>query len=139
MNIQIGDKVKVWKWVYDTSYSTEGIVEKVQPSNTRGDQSIFVNGDWWGNANDMENKCEIIKRADTSYPVWMQNAAKEYRVTVETIYDQNMDFLQSEGYFERGSLSRECETFDEWMRCYTGKQPHRTTEPFQKGDLGYGL
>jgi hypothetical protein len=139
MKIGVGDKVRVWKWAYDREYSTTGIVEKVQPSNTRGDQSIYVNGDWYGNANDLENKCEIIKRAETSYPRWMQDTAKQYGVSAERVYDENMNFLQSEGYFERGNFSRECQTFDEWMRCCTGKQMHRTTEPFQKGDLGYGL
>jgi hypothetical protein len=49
MNVQIGDTVKVWKWVYDKEYRTEGIVEATQPEKNL----IKVNGDWYVAENDL--------------------------------------------------------------------------------------
>ena len=59
MNIQIGDTVRVWKYVYDSEYAATGVVEKIN-----GDM-LYVGGDWWKNTNDLTNKCELVaqKRA----------------------------------------------------------------------------
>ena len=63
-----GDTVKVWKWVYDKGYSTEGVVESVGTDNGR--RWLKVNGDYYEDANDMTNKCEVIKHSDDDLPAW---------------------------------------------------------------------
>jgi len=56
MNIQPGDTVRVWKFVYDREYAATGVVEKVNG------ETLYVSGDWWRNTNDMTNKCELLKK-----------------------------------------------------------------------------
>lgn len=63
MNVQIGDTVKVWKWVYDKDYQTEGIVEKVDTDNI-GRNLVKVNGDWYEATNDETNKCKVLRAGE---------------------------------------------------------------------------
>lgn len=60
MNVQIGDTVKVWKWVYDTRYQTEGKVEETQTDKI-GRSMVKVNGDWYEATNDEMNKCKVVR------------------------------------------------------------------------------
>lgn len=138
IKVSVGDKIRVWKFVYDTDYNTEGIVEKVEPSNNRGNQSLYVNGDWWGNANDHQNKCTVLKYADgrLTWAQELEKLANQYSTTVERIKNEYVTFGTNEGYLDNGY---ECSDFDEWLEKRFAARKHRTTEPYQKGDLGYGL
>ena len=55
------------------------------------------------------------------------------------VREQEMAFLQSEGYFETPSKTIECQTFAQWLKLAEARQPNITTEPYHKSDLGYGL
>jgi hypothetical protein len=55
------------------------------------------------------------------------------------VREQEMAFLQSEGYFETPSKTIECQTLAQWLKLAEALQPNITTEPYHKSDLGYGL
>jgi hypothetical protein len=59
--ISQGDRVFVWKWVWDREYSAEGIVTKVHADPATGCELLYVEGDWYVNANDETHKCKIVK------------------------------------------------------------------------------
>jgi hypothetical protein len=64
MSVQIGDIVKVWKWIYDTAYEAKGKVEDVRIDDKTGTESVKVNGDWFEVANDETHKCRILRAAE---------------------------------------------------------------------------
>lgn len=68
-----------------------------------------------------------------------QKAQEEKEQYDAWVKQQQMDFLQNEGYFETANKTIECETFAQWLKLASARQPFRITEPWQKGDLGYGL
>lgn len=70
MSAKIGDTVNVWKFVFDRSYQTSGVVEETQSNH--GENLVKVNGDWWVDENSMTNKIEIIQSAaaEEKLPKW---------------------------------------------------------------------
>jgi hypothetical protein len=137
MNVQVGDTVKVWKWVYDREYGDTGIVEQVIDDN-RG-RSIKVNGDWYQATNDDMNKCKVVRTGEkhihapqklewggTLYicvcgarqqkskivdgkkvEVWKMESAKE-----QAAREHAIEMLQTEGYGYDGNQSDAEDQYD---------------------------
>lgn len=72
MALEIGDTVKVWKFVYDTEYSAEGKIEALQTDCVHG-QSVKVAGDWFAVENDLTHSFELLAVANPATA-----AQKEY-------------------------------------------------------------
>ena len=82
---------------------------------------------------------EICGICNTPRKVISEDAYQAIQKLAERIRFARLDFLQSEGYLETSAGMTECQTFDQYWILINARQPYRTTEPWQKGDLGYGL
>lgn len=68
-------------------------------------------------------------------PTWAQEIANQYNTTAAAVYMEHNEWIGCEGFTGDG---HECQTFGEWMN----RRFHasfKIEEPFQKGDLNYGL
>ena len=57
--LRIGSMVRVWKCILGTEYSSVGLVSKMR-TDELGQELIYVDADWWVNANGLEDVCELI-------------------------------------------------------------------------------
>lgn len=110
-------------------------VHALHPEN--GTVEVTVHGEY--NSYALVDATDLHVSIPRTYPTWMHAVAKKYGVTVERVADENIAFLQSEGYFETARDVIECHTFDHWMQMATTKAADAFVEPYHKGDLGYGL
>lgn len=76
---------------------------------------------------------------DSYAPRHIVEAAYKYNMSTAAIKAEAVNFLQSEGYFETAGRVIECHTLDQWLVLASRKPEHKITEPYHKGDLGYGL
>jgi hypothetical protein len=133
MNVQIGYTVRVWKWVYDREYADEGKVQVVKTDKI-GRTLVMVNGDWYEATNDEANRCEIISTTDpqTRTRKGMTNGqlAAKYGISLETLRDYFLDFVENEGYTSDGE---EHETFVDYLSYVTRYHHPRNIDQYDGG------
>lgn len=120
----MSDKVNARKFVYDTWYEITGIVISIS-GETLKIQDASGKVDYYTT----DDQISVIENA----------LSRKYNTTPQVIARENMNFLQSEGYYETPSKVIECYTFQKWLDLAMRKPEYKITEPWQKGDLGYGL
>jgi hypothetical protein len=64
----------------------------------------------------------------------LDELSKRYNTTSEIVKQEYYNFIQNEGWLSDGT---ECVNFDAWMKNRLTIE--ESSEPFQKGDLNYGL
>jgi len=124
MKANLNDKVSARKFVYDRYYYMTGTVIGVG-SDTLKIEDAAGQVDYYGT----DDEIQVVET----------ELSRKYNTTPERIASENMNFVQSEGYFETANKTIECKTFAQWLELALRKPEYRTTEPWQKSDLGYGL
>jgi hypothetical protein len=68
-----------------------------------------------------------------------KTSSEQYGTTPEQIQREWGNFINQEGFFETSRDVIECQTFEAWLNLAFRKPKFEIKEPWQKGDLNFGL